>query len=68
LLRCDENFDLSSNRSSKELSGKRVKHNEVKDDLFGPQSGVKWFDLEDPDGNQVLVVQVYVCEHFFAIH
>jgi hypothetical protein len=52
----------------KELSGKRVKHNEVKDDLFSPPSGVKWFDLEDPDGNQVLVVQAYVCEHFFAIH
>ena len=26
----------------KELSGKGVKVNEVKDDLFGPGSGVKW--------------------------
>ena len=37
----------------KELSDKGVKVNEVKDDLFGPGSGVKWFNLEDPDGNQV---------------
>jgi catechol 2,3-dioxygenase-like lactoylglutathione lyase family enzyme len=40
-----------------ELSGKGVKVNEVKNDLFGPGSGVKWFSLEDPDGNQVLLVQ-----------
>jgi len=40
-----------------ELSGKGVKINEVKNDLFGPGSGVKWFSLEDPDGNQVLLVQ-----------
>lgn len=41
----------------KELSNKGVKVTEVKDDLFGPGSGVKWFDLEDPDGNQVKVAQ-----------
>ncbi len=41
----------------KELSNKGVNVNEVKDDLFGPGSGVKWFDLEDPDGNHVLLVQ-----------
>lgn len=41
----------------KELAGKGVKVNDVKDDLYGPGSGVKWFDLEDPDGNQVLLVQ-----------
>ncbi|WP_226987264.1 glyoxalase superfamily protein [Candidatus Nitrososphaera evergladensis] len=41
----------------KELSNKGVKVGEVKDDLFGPGSGVKWFNLEDPDGNQVLLVQ-----------
>ncbi len=41
----------------KELSNKGVKVNEVKDDLFGSGSGVKWFNLEDPDGNQVLLVQ-----------
>ena len=41
----------------KELSVKGAKVNGVKDDLFGPGSGVKWFNLEDPDGNQVLLVQ-----------
>ena len=40
-----------------ELSVKGAKVNEVKNDLFGPGSGVKWFSLEDPDGNQVLLVQ-----------
>jgi catechol 2,3-dioxygenase-like lactoylglutathione lyase family enzyme len=41
----------------KALRDKGVKVNEVKDDLYGPGSGVKWFDLEDPDGNRVHVVQ-----------
>ncbi len=41
----------------KELSEKGVRPNQVQDDLFGPGSGVKWFNLEDPDGNQVLLVQ-----------
>src|SRR5580692_9393773 len=41
----------------KELSVKGAKVNEIKNDLFGPGSGVKWFNLEDPDGNQVLLVQ-----------
>ena len=41
----------------KELSAKGAKVNEVKNDLFGPGSGVKWLSLEDPDGNQVLLVQ-----------
>lgn len=40
-----------------QLSAEGVKVNEVKDDLYGPGSGVKWFSLEDPDGNQVLLVQ-----------
>jgi len=40
-----------------ELSAKGAKVNEVKDDLFGPGSGVKWSNLEDPDGNQVILVQ-----------
>jgi catechol 2,3-dioxygenase-like lactoylglutathione lyase family enzyme len=43
--------------SHKELSSKGVKANEVKNDLFGPGSGVKWFDLKDPDGNEVKLVQ-----------
>ena len=41
----------------KELSAKGAKVNNIKDDLFGPGSGVKWFSLEDPDGNQVLLAQ-----------
>src|SRR4051812_22644744 len=43
--------------SGKELATKGVQAGEVKDDLFGPGSGVKWLDLEDPDGNHVLLVQ-----------
>lgn len=45
------------NSAHKELSNMGVKVNEVKDDLFGPGSGVKWLDLEDPDGNHVFLVQ-----------
>jgi catechol 2,3-dioxygenase-like lactoylglutathione lyase family enzyme len=41
----------------KELGVKGAEVSGVKDDLLGPGSGVKWFDLEDPDGNQVLLVQ-----------
>ena len=41
----------------KELNNKGIKVKEVKDDLFGPGSGVKWFELADPDGNQVKLVQ-----------
>jgi predicted enzyme related to lactoylglutathione lyase len=41
----------------KELNAKGAKVNGVKDDLFGPGSGVKWFNLEDPEGNQVFLVQ-----------
>ena len=42
----------------KELSAKGAKVNEVKDDLFGPGSGEKWIDLQDPDGSPVLLVQM----------
>jgi len=37
-----------------ELSSEGVNVNEVKDDLLSPGSGVKWFNLVDPDGHQVL--------------
>jgi len=37
----------------KELSEKGAKVNDIQDDLFGPGSGVKFFQLEDPDGTQV---------------
>jgi predicted enzyme related to lactoylglutathione lyase len=40
----------------KELSAKGAKVSDVKDDLFGPGSGVKWFYLEDPDGNHVVLL------------
>ena len=40
-----------------ELKAKGVKVNEIKDDLYGPGSGVKWFNLHDPDENRWLVVQ-----------
>jgi catechol 2,3-dioxygenase-like lactoylglutathione lyase family enzyme len=41
----------------KAYKAKNVQVNAVKDDLYGPGSGVKWFDFRDPDGNQWLVVQ-----------
>jgi hypothetical protein len=41
----------------KELSGKGVKVNEVKDAQFSLGSGVMWFNLTDPDYNKVLLVQ-----------
>ena len=33
------------------FKAKGVEVSEVKDDLYGPGSGVKWFDFRDPDGN-----------------
>jgi len=41
----------------KELNEKGVKPSEVSDDLYGPGSGVKFFQLQDPDGNQVTFAQ-----------
>jgi predicted enzyme related to lactoylglutathione lyase len=41
----------------KELNAKGAKVHEIKNDLYGPRSGVKWFNLEDPDGNQLFLVQ-----------
>ena len=41
----------------KELTGKGVKTSEIQDDLYGPGSGVKFFQLQDPDGNQVTFAQ-----------
>ena len=40
-----------------DLKARGVKVNDVKDDLYGPGSGVKWFDLRDPDGNHWQVAQ-----------
>ncbi len=41
----------------KELSAKDLELDDVQDDLFGPGSGVKWFNAKDPDGNTVFMVQ-----------
>jgi catechol 2,3-dioxygenase-like lactoylglutathione lyase family enzyme len=49
-------FDVAA--AHEELSAKGVKVTDVKDDLYGPGSGVKWMSLADPDGNQVLIVQL----------
>jgi hypothetical protein len=46
----------------KEFSVKSAKVSELKDDLSGPGSGVKWFNIEDHDGNQVLLVKAQVTE------
>jgi len=43
----------------KELSGKGVEVNDIRNDLFGPGSGVKFFNLKDPDGNLVYLVQAH---------
>jgi len=40
-----------------ELKARGVNVNEIKDDLYGRGSGVKWFDFEDPDGNKWLMAQ-----------
>jgi catechol 2,3-dioxygenase-like lactoylglutathione lyase family enzyme len=41
----------------KEFKAKGVKPGEVMDDLYGPGSGVKFFQLKDPDGNQLTFAQ-----------
>ena len=43
----------------KKLRSEDVQVNDIKDDLFGPGSGVKYFNLKDPDGNLVHLVQVH---------
>jgi catechol 2,3-dioxygenase-like lactoylglutathione lyase family enzyme len=39
------------------LNEKGVKTGEVRDDLYGPGSGVKFIQFQDPDGNQVTFAQ-----------
>ena len=43
----------------KELSSEGVLVNDIQDDLFGPGSGVKFFNFKDPDGNLVHLVQAH---------
>ncbi len=52
-----ETSDIDS--AYKELNARGVKVNRVQDDLFGTGSGVKFFNLEDPDGNQVILAQAH---------
>jgi predicted enzyme related to lactoylglutathione lyase len=40
-----------------ELKAKGVNVTEVKDNLYGPGSGVKWFNVIDPDGSTWVVAQ-----------
>lgn len=40
-----------------EFSEKGIETSEIQDDLYGPGSGVKFFQLKDPDGNQVTIAQ-----------
>ncbi len=42
----------------KDLSDKNVHVSEVKDDLHGPGSGVKFFTFDDVDGNLIHIEQV----------
>lgn len=41
----------------KELNEKGVETGEVRNDLYGPGSGVKFIQFKDPDGNQVTFAQ-----------
>ena len=41
----------------KELNEKGVKTGEVRDNLYGPGSGVKFIQFQDPDGYQVTFAQ-----------
>ncbi len=40
-----------------DLKAKGVEVNDIQNDLYGPGSGVKWFDLADPDGNRWVMAQ-----------
>src|SRR5256885_1766810 len=40
-----------------QLKARGVELDEVKDDLYGPRSNVKFFELRDPDGNHWIAVQ-----------
>ena len=41
----------------KELNERGVETGEIRDDLYGPGSGVKFIQFKDPDGNQVTIAK-----------
>jgi catechol 2,3-dioxygenase-like lactoylglutathione lyase family enzyme len=41
----------------RELNEKNVETGEIRDDLYGPGSGVKFIQFKDPDGYQVTLAQ-----------
>jgi len=41
----------------KALNEKGVNPGEIRDDLYGPGSGVKFIQFQDPDGNPVTIAQ-----------
>jgi catechol 2,3-dioxygenase-like lactoylglutathione lyase family enzyme len=43
--------------AQEELSERGVQTGEVRDNLYGPGSGVKFIQFQDPDGNQVTIAQ-----------
>jgi predicted enzyme related to lactoylglutathione lyase len=47
--------DIEATHNEYKARGLQV--SEVKDDLYGPGSGVKWFPVKDPDGNVWQVAQ-----------
>lgn len=47
--------DISA--THKALNEKGVKTGEIRDDLYGPGSGVKFIQFQDPDGNGVTFAQ-----------
>ncbi len=43
--------------ADEELNEKGLKTSEIQDNLYGPGSGVKFFQLRDPDGNLLTFAQ-----------
>jgi catechol 2,3-dioxygenase-like lactoylglutathione lyase family enzyme len=43
--------------AQQELNERGVKPGEVRDNLYGPGSGVKFIQFQDPDGNQVTIAE-----------
>lgn len=48
-------YDIAT--APKAPNEKGVKPDEIRDDLYGPDSGVKLFQVQDPDGEVVTFAQ-----------